>query len=140
QQDLVGICTDKGVSQGLAPAMAGGGGEAEQDTKGQTRQLKTVFADIEKNMRFVAFGGKIDDTLSWSLSTAIYFQPDGEYAKWIAKAEPADLGLLRMFPDERKYLTAVARISSQLTFKGATQWLPKEISADKRDALAKELN
>src|SRR5262249_46460022 len=59
QQDLAGICTDKGISHGLGLFMAGGGGAASSDTKSQAGQLKAAFADLEKNMRLVAFGGLI---------------------------------------------------------------------------------
>jgi len=45
-----------------------------------------------------------------------------------------------MFPDERKYVAAVARISSQMSLEGASQWLPSEIPADKRDVLGKLMN
>jgi len=91
-----------------------------------------------KNLKLIAFGGKIDKSLAWSLSTALHFQPDGDYAKWIAKAEPAD-GLLKMFPDAPKFVAAVARVSAQLPLEGAANLMPSDIPADKREALAKEL-
>jgi hypothetical protein len=140
EQDLAGICTDKGISHGLGLFMAGGGGAASSDTKGQADQLKGAFADLEKNVNLVAFGGKIEDNLAWRLSTALHFKADGEYAKWIAKAEPADDAVLKMFPDAPKFAVAVARISAQFSLDGAAKFMPKDIPADKRESLAKEMS
>jgi len=140
EQDLAGICTDKGISHGLGLFMAGGGGAASSDTKGQAEQLKGAFADLEKNVNLVAFGGKIDGDLAWRLSTALHFKADGEYAKWIAKAEPADDTVLKKFPDAPTFAVAVARISSQFSLDGVAKFMPTDIPADKREALAKEMS
>ena len=138
EQDMAGICTDKGVSTGLAMFLNGPGGGAESSTQGQFRQLKETFAEVEKNVQLIAFGAQIEKDGHSRLLTRVQFQPEGSYAKWIAKAEPLREKLLARFPDRPQFVTVLARISAQTTFEGAAKYLLGGLPADKRDALTKE--
>src|SRR5262249_27885966 len=99
EQDMAGICTDRGVSTGLAMFLNGPGGGAESSTQGQVRQLRENFAEVEKNVQLIAFGASIEKDGHSRLATRVQFQPEGSYAKWIAKAEPLREKLLARFPD-----------------------------------------
>lgn len=139
EQDMAGICTDHGVSTGLAMFLNGPGGGAESSTQGQFRQLKETFAEVEKNVQLIAFGASIEKDGHSRLATRVQFQPDGSYARWIAKAEPLREKLLARFPDQPQFATALARISAQTTFEGVAKILFSELPAEKRDALTKEM-
>ncbi len=138
KQDMAGICTDHGVSAGLAMFLNGPGGGVESSTPGQFKQLKATFADVEKNVKLIAFGGQIEKAGHMRLATAVHFQPDGSYAKWMAQAEPLQGKLLARFPDQAQVVTALARISAQTTLEGAARLLFGELSPDKADALTRE--
>jgi hypothetical protein len=139
EQDMAGICTDHGVSTGLAMFLHGPGGGAESSTQGQFRQLRETFAEVEKNVQLIAFGALIENDGHARLATRVQFEPEGSYAKWIAKAEPLREKLLDRFPDQPHFATALARISAQTTLEGAAKYLLSELPADKRDALTKEM-
>jgi len=139
EQDMAGICTDHGVSTGLAMFLNGPGGGAESSTQGQFRQLRETFAEVEKNVQLIAFGAVIEKDGHSRLATRVQFQPKGSYAKWIAQAEPLREKLLARFPDQPQFATALARISAQTTLEGAAKYLLSELPPDKRDALTKEM-
>jgi hypothetical protein len=138
EYDMAGICTEHGVSAGLAMFLNGPGGGVETSTPGQLEQLKATFAEVEKNVKLIAFGGRIDKEGHPRLATAVHFQPDGSYARWVAQAEPLHGKLLARFPDRAPLVTAQARISAQTTFAGAARFLFGELPADKVDSLAQE--
>jgi uncharacterized protein (TIGR03067 family) len=139
EQDIFGICTDHGVSAGLAMFLQGPGGGVQTSSPGQYAQLKATFAEVEKNVKLIAFGARIDNDGHARLATAVHFQPEGSYARWVAKAEPLGGKLLARFPDQPQLVTALARISAQTTFEGAGKFLFGELPAEKVDALTKEL-
>ena len=139
KQDMSGICTDHGVRTGLAMFLGGPGGSVETSSPGQFAQMKATFAEVEKNVKLIAFGGQIEKDGHARLSTAVHFQPDGSYAQWIAKADLLERTLLNRLPDQPQLVTALARISTQTTFEGAASILFGDLPADKVDPLKKEL-
>src|SRR5205823_62457 len=88
EQDVSGVCTHHGVKVGLAMLLAGPGGGVESSTPGQYARLKEAYADVEKNVRLITFGARIEKEGHPRLLTRVYFDPEGTYAKWLAKAQP----------------------------------------------------
>jgi hypothetical protein len=139
QQDIAGFITNSGVQFGLGLFLGGPGGGTGSTSPEQAAQLKATFAEVERNVRLITFGGRIEKDLHWRLSTAVHFQPEGPYAKWIARARPLDSKLLANFPDEPHFALLLARISAQTTFEGAARYVFGELPKDKVDALQAEL-
>jgi len=139
QQDIAGFITNSGVQFGLGLFLGGPGGGTGATSPEQAAQLKGTFADVEKNVRLITFGGRIEKDRHWRLSTAVHFQPEGSYAKWIAQAQPLESKLLANFPDEPHFAVLLARISAQTTFEGAVGYLFGELPKDKVDGLQKEM-
>jgi hypothetical protein len=130
EQDIFGLCTHHGIKIGLAMGLNTPAGGAGSSTPEQHAVMKATYADIEKNVKLIAFGGRIEKEGHSRLLTRVYFNPDGPYAKWIAQAESLGGELLGKFPQERYLLAAFARISPQTTFEGVARLvigdLPKE--------------
>ena len=139
QQDMAGFITNSGVQFGLGLFLGGPGGGTGSTSPEQAAQLKATFAEVEKNVRLITFGGRIEKDRHWRLSTAVHFQPEGPYAKWIAQAQPLDSKLLANFPDEPHFALLLARISAQTTFEGAARYVFGELPKDKVDALQAEM-
>src|SRR5262249_21148018 len=111
QQDLAGICTDKGVSHGLGLFMAGGGGAASSDTRSRTGCFQPASPAHKKTVRLFPCGVSTNKNPAGRPPPPVHSHPEGDYPKWIAKADPADDSVLKMFPDASKFGVAVARIS-----------------------------
>jgi hypothetical protein len=139
QQDIAGFITNAGVQFGLGLFLGGPGGGTGSTSPEQAAQLKATFAEVQKNVRLITFGGRIEKGHHWRLSTAAHFQPEGSYAKWIAKALPLQRKLLANFPDEPHFALLLARISAQTTFEGAARYVFAELPKDKVDALQAEM-
>lgn len=60
EQDICGVCSHKGVHAGLAMLLAGPGGGVVSTTSGQYGKMKATYAEVEKNVKFIAFGARID--------------------------------------------------------------------------------
>src|SRR5207244_6079665 len=129
------VCTDKGVKFGLALMLTTPAGGAGSSTPEQVATMKAVYDDVDKNVKLVAFGGRIEKEGHSRLLTRVYFNADGPYAKWIAKAEPIGGDLLAGLPAEHYLLAGLARISGQTTFEGLARLLTARLPAEK----AKEL-
>ena len=139
RQDIAGFITNAGVQFGLGLFLGGPGGGTGATSPEQAAQLKATFADVEKNVRLITFGGRIEKECHWRLSTAVHFQPEGSYARWIAQAQPLAGKLLANFPDEPHFALLLARISAQTTLEGAARYVFGELPRDKVDALQAEL-
>jgi hypothetical protein len=85
--------------------------------------LKGTYADIEKNVQLIAFGARIEKAGHSRLLTRVYLDPNGEYAKWLAKAEPVQSKVLARLPSQQYVLAVLARISPQTNFRGFTKLL-----------------
>jgi hypothetical protein len=140
EQDIAGFITNSGVQFGLGLFLGGPGGGTGSTSPEQAAQLKSTFAEVEKNVRLITFGGRIEKDRHWRISTAVHFQPEGSYAKWIAQAQPLESKLLANFPDEPHFALLLARISTQTTFEGAASFLFGELPKDKADTLQKEMS
>lgn len=134
QQDMAGFVTHAGVEFGLGLFLFGSGQTSPQ----QAGQLKDTYAEVKDNVRLITFGGRLEKD-DWRLSTAVHFQADGSYAKWIAQAEPLENKLLGNFADEPYLSLLLARISSQTTFESATRHLFGSLPKEKAEALQGEL-
>src|SRR5262249_40602445 len=105
-------------------------------TPEQTAQMKEIYADLEKNVKVVAFGARFDKEGHARLLTRVCLQPDGPYAKWIAKASTVDGQLLKRFPEHAYVAAALVEISSQANFKGWVRRLYSEkLPPDKKKEL-----
>jgi hypothetical protein len=131
RQEICGVCTHHSVKAGLAMLLAGPGGGVGSSTQGQYAKLKATYADAEKNVKFIAFGARIGNAGNPRLLTRVYFDPDGSFAKWIAKAEPLQGKVLERFPGPLHYLVGVARLSPQTSFEGAASLLWAELIPQK---------
>jgi hypothetical protein len=131
EQDIFGVCTDKGVKFGLALMLMTPAGGAGSSTPEQVAAMKATYDEVDKNVKLVAFGGRIEKEGHSRLLTRVYFNAAGPYAKWIAKAQPLEGDLLTSLPAERYLLAALARISPQTTFEGLAQFLTAKLPADK---------
>jgi hypothetical protein len=134
-QDIAGVCTHQGVHVGLAMVLAGPGGAIESSTPGQHARLKETFAELEKNVRLIAFGARIEQEGHARLLTRVYVQPDGSYARWLAKAEPLRGNPLAQLPDQRYVLAAMAHISPQVSFEGLARILSDRLPPDQAKQL-----
>jgi hypothetical protein len=139
RQDIAGFITNSGVQFGLGLFLGGPGGGTGATSPEQAAQLKASFADVEKNVRLITFGGRIEKGHDWRLSTAVHFQPEGSYARWIAQAQSLGSKLLANFPDEPHFAVLLARISAQTTFEGAARFVFGELPKDKVDVLQAEM-
>jgi hypothetical protein len=137
EQDVCGVCTEHGVKVGLGMFFGGPGGAAQSTTPGQAARIKETYAEVEKNLKLVAFGGRIEKAGHWRLLTRAYFEPQGPYAKWLAKAEPADGTLLAQLPDQPYMLAALARISAQTSFEGAVRLISGHLTTETDEKWAK---
>jgi hypothetical protein len=123
KQDISGVCTHHGIQVGLAMILGGPGGAVDESTPRQYAELKGTFADIEKNVQLIAFGARIEKEGHSRLLTRVYLDPNGEYAKWLAKAEPVKGKVLARLPSQQYVLAVLARISPQTNFRGFTKLL-----------------
>jgi hypothetical protein len=137
EQDIAGVCTQDGVKVGLGlfvgnPYLAAGSTSPEQ-----AELMKETFAEAEKNIQFVAFGGHISDEGHSSLRTRAYFTPKGSYAEWMARAKPIEGDLLSRLPGRDYQSAFLAQVSSQINLRGVRhllRWLP----SDKAKGLSEE--
>jgi hypothetical protein len=134
EQDVSGVCTHNGVKK-VELLMMGAG--VASSTPGQAQRMKETFAEVEKNVKLVAFGGRIEEAGHWRLATRVHFDPEGSYAKWIAKAQPADGKVLAELPDRPYLLAGLARVSTQTSFEDAIRHLTDTLPADAADRLTK---
>src|SRR5207249_3822188 len=104
EQDIFGVCTDKGVKFGLALMLMTPAGGAGSSTPEQVAAMKAAYDDVDKNIKLIAFGGRIEKEGHSRLLTRVYFSADGPYAKWIAKAQPLEGDLLASLPAEHYLL------------------------------------
>jgi hypothetical protein len=135
EQDISGVCTQNGVKVGLLMLLIGVIGDSTGD---QAKRMMATFAEVEKNVKLVAFGGRIEEAGHCRLSTRVYFDPQGEYAKWIADARPADGKAPAGLPDQPYLLAGLARLSAQMNFEGAIRLLTSSLPADTADKLTKQ--
>jgi hypothetical protein len=134
EQDISGVCTQRGVKKVVLILMGVG---VAGGTEGQAKRMKETFAEVEKNVKLIAFGGRIDEPGHWRLSARVYFDPAGSYAKWIANAPPAEGKLPAALPDQSYVLAALARISPQMNFAGAIRFLTDSLPAEVADKVTK---
>jgi hypothetical protein len=87
EQDIAGVCTDHGVKFGLAMALSTPAGGAAGSTPEQVAQMKAMFAEVEKNVKLVAFGAGFDKEGNSRLQSRIYVDPSGSYAQWLSKTD-----------------------------------------------------
>jgi hypothetical protein len=138
QQDIAGAITNAGVNFGLGLFIGGPGGGTGSTSPEQFNQLKATFTELEKNVKVITFGGRIEKERHWRLSTAVHFQPEGSYAKWIAQAQALDGKALANFPDEPHFALLLARISAQTTFESMARYVLGDLPPAKIDAIIKE--
>jgi hypothetical protein len=135
EQDISGVCTQRGVKE-VGVILMGVG--VASSTEGQAKRMKETFAEVEKNVKLIAFGGRIDEPGHWRLATRVYFDPEGSYAKWIANAPPAEGKVPTALPDQSYVFAALARLSPQMTFEGALRFLADSLSAETADKVTKQ--
>ena len=77
-------------------------------TPGQTERMKQSYSEMEKNVKLIAFGGRIDKEGHSRLLTRLYANPQSAYARWLARAGHAlraEIHSIALFlqrpPDER---------------------------------------
>jgi len=138
EQDIAGVCTQDGVKVGLGlfvgnPYLAAGSSSPEQ-----AELMKETFAEAEKNVQFVAFGGHISDEGNSRLLTRAYFTPKGAYAEWMARAKPIEADLLSRLPRREFQAALLAQLSSQVNLRGVRHFLPGKIPAEKAKGLAED--
>jgi hypothetical protein len=132
QQHISGVCTQRGLHKAGLGMMGAG---VEDDTPGQFGSLKDTFAEVEKNVKLIAFGGHIDEGGHPRLLARVYFDPEGTYAKWIAKVQPADGSMLARLPDRPFLLAGLAHVSAQASYEGTIRLMMGELPADVRGKL-----
>jgi hypothetical protein len=123
EQDIAGVCTDHGVKFGLGMGLRTPAGGVGSSTPEQVAQMKATFAEVEKNVKLIAFGGGFDKEGNSRLQTRVYFEPNGSFARWMAKADVLEGKLLGRLPEERCLFAALARISPQMSFEGLVEML-----------------
>jgi hypothetical protein len=138
EQDIAGVCTHHGVQVGLAMFLGGPGGAVQGSTPGQYAKLKATYAELEKNVKLIAFGGRLGTDGNPRLLTRVYFEPDGSYARWLAKAEPLQGKLLAHFPDQPYLVAGLARLSAQTNFEDACHFLLSKLPPEKADKMTKD--
>jgi hypothetical protein len=132
QQEISGVCTQHGVRKAGLYMMGAG---VESGSPGQFAGLKDTFAEVEKNVKLIAFAGNVEQGGHPRLSTRIYFDPEGSYAKWIAKVQPADGSMLARLPDQPFAVAGLGHISAQANYEGAIRLLMGSLPPDSRDKL-----
>jgi hypothetical protein len=118
--------------------LAGPGGIAGSSTEGQYARMKETFADLQKNVKLLAFAARIEKEGNARLLTRVYFDPDGSYAKWVANAKALQGNFLAQFPAQDYLLAAFAHISPQTSFKGLVNLLWEDLPRDKAKQLRTE--
>jgi hypothetical protein len=137
EQDVSGVCTDKGVQVGLAMLLTSPAGSAQSSTPGQYADMKAVYADVEKNVRLIAFGARFEQDGHSRLLARVCFDPNGGYAQWLAKAKALRRDILTHFPDRSYILAAEARLSPQADFEGAFRFCTGGLPPQKAEELVK---
>ncbi|MBO0700892.1 MAG: hypothetical protein J2P46_21030, partial [Zavarzinella sp.] len=132
QQDISGVCTQRGLHKAGLFMMGAG---VESGTPEQVGGLKDTFAEVEKNVKLIAFAGNIDHAGHPRLLARVYFDPDGAYAKWIAQVQPADGSMLARLPDRPFLLAGLARVSAQASYEGLIRLMMSDLPAESRDKL-----
>ena len=135
EQDICGVCSQHGVKFGIAMMLSGPNGMLGSSTSGQLANMKSTFADMEKNVKLIAFGSRIEKEGHARLLTRVYFEPKGSYAAWMAKAQPLVGDILSRMSDQPYIVAAIARVSAQTNFDGLRQVLPEKMPAEEANNL-----
>ena len=80
-----------------------------------SRDRSATYAEAEKNLRLIAFAGRLEKEGHLHLLARAYFKHGGSYAQWLAEAKPLDRDYLRNFPDG-PFLAAAMRMSSPISW------------------------
>jgi len=142
EQDISAVCTDKGVHvlAGAHPFLAAGPGNKGEE--------KTLQAEVEKNVRCVAVGGRIEKEGHPRLLARVYYKPDSPFVKRLAELKPLDGNLLDRFPAEPYFAAGSMEMSlkGMLSpdilggYPGVRDLLPSDIPVEDRDKFAKEMD
>lgn len=104
EQDFCGAFMPSAVKMGL-PFKAKG--PADQP----------LIKDFDKNVNFIACGGRIEKEGNVRLQTRIFFTQQSPYAKRAGKAEAVQTTLLASLPQERYLVAGTVRISPEANFE-----------------------
>jgi len=138
EQDISGVCTPTGVKFGIAMILAGPTGIVGSSTPGQVARMKETFAEAERNIKLVAFGSRIEKEGHARLLTRVYFDAEGSYAAWMAKATPLAGEILGRLPDQPYLVAALARVTAQTNFEGLRWILPEKMPVEEANKLTKQ--
>jgi hypothetical protein len=104
EQEICGACTPAGLKVRFPYTL--------NDPAGQP-----FIKDFEKNVKFVAFGARIEKEGHARLLGRAFFTDDSPYGKRTGKAEPVQTTLFSSLSDERYLFAALARISPEANFE-----------------------
>src|SRR5262249_16069099 len=108
-------------------------------TPGQVDRMKETFAELEKNIQLITFGSKVEPSGDARLVSRVYFEPQGSYAAWMAKAKPFGAEIQALILNDPYYAAAFGSISAQTNLNIIREALPEKMPTADKDKLYKDI-